>query len=111
MSVNAREVTTMKGPLFLKTAFLLSSPALAAALATALAVLPVRAAEPAPSAAVPAASTKGLGLTAAGAAEDTLKACLARIPEEASAGQRMIAEQSCGRDEQDRHQIQAVPGR
>jgi hypothetical protein len=32
---------------------------------------------------------------AAGEVEDTLKACLARIPKDGSAGQRMLAEQSC----------------
>ena len=47
---------------------------------------------------------------AAGAVEDTLKACMARIPKDASIGQRMIAEQSCGRDERDRKPFQAVPG-
>lgn len=47
---------------------------------------------------------------AAGAVEDTLQACMARIPKEASIGQRMIAEQSCGRDESDRKPLQAVPG-
>jgi hypothetical protein len=47
---------------------------------------------------------------AAGAGEDTLKACMARIPKDASIGQRMIAEQSCGRDERDRKPFLAVPG-
>jgi len=47
---------------------------------------------------------------AAGAVEDTLKACMARIPKDASIGQRMIAEQSCGRDESDRKPFQATPG-
>ena len=32
---------------------------------------------------------------APGAVEDTLKACLARIPEVASVGQRMLAERTC----------------
>ena len=32
---------------------------------------------------------------ASGAVEDTLKACLARIPEVASVGQRMLAERTC----------------
>lgn len=48
--------------------------------------------------------------TAAGAVEDTLKACMGRIPKDASIGQRMIAEQSCGRDERDRKPFLAVPG-
>ena len=47
---------------------------------------------------------------AAGAVEDTLKACMARIPKDASIGQRMTAEQSCGRDERDRNPFLAVPG-
>lgn len=47
---------------------------------------------------------------AAGAAEDTLPACRARIPKDASIGQLMIAEQSCWRDENDRKPVQAVPG-
>jgi len=47
---------------------------------------------------------------AVGAVEDTLKACMARIPKDASIGQRMIAEQSCGRDESDRKPFTVVPG-
>jgi hypothetical protein len=47
---------------------------------------------------------------AAGAVEDTLKACMARIPKDASIGQRMIAEQGCGRDARDRKPFEAVPG-
>jgi len=55
--------------------------------------------------------SNGLGIVASGAVEDTLPACLARIPKDASAGQRLIAEQSCKRDEGARESIQAVPGR
>lgn len=58
-----------------------------------------------------ASAGTGTGAMAAGAVGDTLQACLARIPSGASAGQRMIAEQSCGRDQGDRKMIQAVPGR
>ena len=47
---------------------------------------------------------------AAGAAEDTLRACMARIPKDATIGQVMIAEQGCWRDENDRNPIQSVPG-
>ncbi len=36
---------------------------------------------------------------AQGAAEDSLKACLARIPDTASAGQRMLAERTCHGEE------------
>lgn len=47
---------------------------------------------------------------AAGAVEDTFKACMSRIPKDASIGQRMIAEQGCMRDESDRQPFEAVPG-
>ncbi len=48
---------------------------------------------------------------ASGAVEDTLQICLARIPQGATPGQRLMAEQSCHRDESGRASIQAVPGR
>src|SRR5689334_10238153 len=64
--------------------------------------------EPAPAAPAPdAAAEEDL---AVGSAEDTLGACMARIPKDASIGQLMIAEQSCWRDENERKPIQAVPG-
>ena len=46
---------------------------------------------------------------AVGATEDTLRACMARIPKDASIGQVMIAEQSCWRDEHERKPLQEVP--
>ncbi len=39
---------------------------------------------------------------AAGSVEDSLSACLSRIPRDASEGQRMIAEESCERDQANR---------
>lgn len=60
--------------------------------------------------ALPAASIPGNAL-AAGASEDSLQACLARIPKDATTGQRLIAEQSCRRDEGDRKPFQATLGR
>lgn len=51
------------------------------------------------------------GVIASGAVEDSRKACMARVPKDASAGQRMMAEQSCDRDNFDRKSIDAVPGR
>ena len=60
---------------------------------------------------VPSTLAEDAGIAASGSVEDTLKACLARIPTDATAGQRMIAEQSCQRDEATRQPIQAVPGR
>ena len=43
------------------------------------------------------ADTQAQALTqiAVGSVKDTLKACLGRIPQDASAGQLMLAEQSC----------------
>ena len=35
---------------------------------------------------------------AAGVEEETLNTCIARIPQDATAGQRMLAEQTCRRD-------------
>lgn len=46
---------------------------------------------------------------ASGAAEDTLKACLARIPKVASVGQRMLAEQTCAGEEETRKAIRVAP--
>jgi len=46
---------------------------------------------------------------AAGAEEDTLQACIARIPNDASIGQLMMAQQGCWRDENDRKPLLAVP--
>ncbi|GJL64164.1 MAG: hypothetical protein NPIRA04_28180 [Nitrospirales bacterium] len=40
---------------------------------------------------------------AVGSSEDTLKACLGRIPSDASAGQFMLAEQNCQHVEVDRN--------
>jgi hypothetical protein len=50
-------------------------------------------------------------VAASGAVEDTLPICLKRIPQDATLGQRLIAEQSCQRDESVRSSMQAVPGR
>ena len=50
------------------------------------------------------------GDIAPGAAEDTFKACLARIPEQATVGQRMLAEQTCEREEAIRKTYQGIRG-
>ena len=46
---------------------------------------------------------------AAGAAQDTLKACLARIPTDGSVGQRMLATQGCEQYEGTRKVSQDPP--
>lgn len=45
------------------------------------------------------ATTKSGNRAAAGAAGDSLEACMARIPKDSSVGQRMLAEESCKRDQ------------
>jgi hypothetical protein len=51
---------------------------------------------------VGAATAKSQDRAASGTQGDTLEACLARIPKDASAGQRMLAEESCRRDQANR---------
>lgn len=50
-----------------------------------------------------------MDVVASGSVEDTLKACLARIPEIASVGQRMLAEQSCAGEEGNRTLTPVAP--
>lgn len=57
--------------------------------------------------AVPIA-TGEMNLRASGSVEDTLKLCLARIPKDASAGQRLLAEQSCAGAERTRSTSQGA---
>lgn len=45
------------------------------------------------------AAAKSGNRVAAGAAGDSLEACMARIPKDGSVGQRMLAEESCKRDQ------------
>jgi hypothetical protein len=59
---------------------------------------------------VPPAPTIPGTVIAAGASEDSLLACLARIPKDATTGQRLMADQSCRRDEGDRKPFQASLG-
>jgi hypothetical protein len=53
----------------------------------------------------------GLARIATGSQGDTLDACLARIPGDATDGQRMLATLSCERDAKARTSIDAVPGK
>ncbi|HEY6084835.1 MAG TPA: hypothetical protein VIU63_05530 [Nitrospira sp.] len=73
-------------------------------------LVPTLAADQQPSTVLPGSDTTIEQGIAAGAAEDTLRACMDRIPQNASIGQLMIAEQGCWRDENDRKPVQAVPG-
>ena len=91
---------------FIRYMLMVASLALIAWLPT----LPAQAADQPSGESAPSVSTEKGGIVASGAVEDTLRACLSRIPTDASIGQRMIAEESCQRDEMDRKVIQTVPG-
>jgi hypothetical protein len=68
------------------------------------------AAEQAVKASAAPTQSEGHNAVASDAVEDTLQACLARIPKDATAGQRLVAEHSCKRDQESRQPIQDVPG-
>ncbi len=70
---------------------------------------PIQAQDQAPTVA-PGTDATMEGDIAAGSLEDTIRACMGRIPKDASIGQVMIAEQSCWRDENERKPVQAIPG-
>jgi len=71
----------------------------------------VQGANTAPAVPAPPAATLPSNAIAAGASEDSLQACLARIPKNATTGQRLMAELSCRRDDGDRKPFQATLGR
>ena len=60
---------------------------------------------------IPPAAAVAQSSAAAGAVEDTLQACMTRIPKDASLGQRLIAERTCARDDNDRKPFQSAPVR
>ncbi len=79
------------------------------------------AAAPAPSGGGSQLPTKGTAVNAAAAADrsvaaagtqgDSLQACLDRIPKDATAGQRSVAESTCQRDHAGQRPIAVVPGK
>jgi hypothetical protein len=69
----------------------------------------VNAAEPPVKEATPRAPATDLNKVAANSIDDTLKACLARIPEVATPGQRLLAEQNCRGEESTRQETQVTP--
>ena len=75
-----------------------------------LAAAPIQAQDREPATGTPGSHAITEADLAAGSVEDTIGACMARIPQDASIGQVMIAEQSCWRDENERKPVQAVPG-
>lgn len=65
----------------------------------------------APKLSAPPTQSEGRSIVASGSVEDSQQACLARIPKGATAGQRMVAEDSCKRDQKSRQSIQDAPSR
>jgi hypothetical protein len=61
--------------------------------------------------AVNAAAAAEKSFAAAGTQGDSLQACLDRIPKDASAGQRSVAESTCQRDHAGQRPITVVPGK
>lgn len=96
----------MKTSLFTKRAICV----LAVLLAAFLGLVSTQAADRQPATVAPGSDTITEPGIAAGSAEDSLQACIARIPKDASIGQLMMAQQGCWRDENDRKPVQAVPG-
>ena len=63
---------------------------------------PAKASAKAAKASAPPTQSEGRSTVASGAVEDTQSDCLTRIPKDATAGQRMLAEDSCKRDQKSR---------
>lgn len=101
------EVVTMRISTITKSRVVILTAVLFAALPIGL-TLPVQAADLLVQRPTGFAPMAELDVMASGAAEDTLKACIARIPVFASAGQRMLAEQSCAGAEEVRKTLRSV---
>ena len=82
----------MKHTLLMNRTILIASLALIPWILPGLASSAPQVAEPMSSA---EAQAHGLTQIAVGSVQDTLKACLERIPQDASSGQLMLAEESC----------------
>jgi hypothetical protein len=55
------------------------------------------------------APTVDLNTVAANSVHDTLTACLARIPQDATVGQRLLADQNCRGEEKARQEAEVTP--
>ncbi|WNM60793.1 hypothetical protein [Candidatus Nitrospira neomarina] len=82
----------MKHTLLMKRTILVASMALVPLILPGLTLAAPQGTEPMSSA---EAQAQGLTQIAVGSVQDTLKACLGRIPQNASSGQLMLAEESC----------------
>ncbi len=72
---------------------------------------PARASKAVKKSVPPTEQAEGRKIVASGAAEDSQSDCTARIPKDATAGQRLLAEQSCARDQSVRQPLHNTPGR
>lgn len=86
---------------------LAAAAAFTAACATPYTESSAPSATPAESLSVPVG---GAGASSSDTPGDSLQACLSRIPKDASAGQRLIGERTCDRDEAERKELDIVPG-
>lgn len=82
----------MKHTLLMKRTILVASMALVPLILPGLTLAVPQVTKPMSSA---EAQAQGLTQIAVGSVQDTLKACLGRIPQDASSGQLMLAEQTC----------------
>lgn len=82
----------MKHTLLMKRTILVASIALISLILPGLTLAAPQVTEPMSPA---EAQAQGLTQIAVGSVQDTLKACLGRIPQDASSGQLMLAEESC----------------
>ena len=89
----------MKHTLLMKRTILVASLALLPLILPGLTSAASQVTEPMSSA---EAQAQGLTQIAEGSVSDTLKLCLGRIPQDASAGQHLLAKQSCQQVEVDR---------
>ena len=94
----------------MKIITLIQSTICAVPLLAAAGYFPAQAAEQPGKGSIAESAAATMPGVAAGAVEDTLQACMARIPKDASIGQRMMAEQGCWRDESDRKPFRAEYG-
>jgi hypothetical protein len=102
-----KEINTMSTHIIIMRTILIA----VLALVPWIAVPSAEAAGKAPKASAPPTQSEGRNGLASGATEDSQQACLARIPKDATAGQRMIAEHSCRRDQETRQSFEDAPGR
>ena len=105
LSLNTDEEVEMGMPTIINRVFFVSLLMLIASWSIAV----VHAAESPMKETTHRAPPADINTMSANSVDDTLKACLARIPEVATTGQRLLAEQNCRGEERARQETQATP--